>query len=157
MTCSKFGQRQNWLSMSQAQSSVFPTKKIVLLCLSVGKAILSLQESQIPLACMQKKCVNFKRCLHLCEHTLAAAETPGHLEEYLAAIQLEKSRETLQSVIERSQNQNSGEKSKKRGKVITTRSLVQSFSRSHYTQQSITTLLKYGSWKQISRAVLPVG
>ena len=64
----------------------------------------------------EKKCVNFKRRLHFCEHTLAAAETTGHLEEYLAAIQLEKSRETLQSVIERSRNQNAGEKSRKKRK-----------------------------------------
>lgn len=64
----------------------------------------------------EKKCVNFKRSLHFCEHTLAAAETAGHLEEYLAVIQLEKSRETLQSVIERSRNQNAGEKSKKNRK-----------------------------------------
>ena len=60
---------------------------------------------------------NVKRCLHFCEHTLAAAETAGHLEEYLAVIQLEKSRETLQSVIERNRNQNAGEKSKKNRKV----------------------------------------
>ena len=64
----------------------------------------------------EKKSVNFIRCLHFCEHTLAAAETAGHLEEYLAAIQLKKRRETLQSVIERSRNQNAGEKSKKKRK-----------------------------------------
>ena len=79
---------------------------------------------------------NVKRCIHFCEHTLAAAETAGHLEEYLAVIQLEKSRETLQSVIERNR--------KRIGKVVTICSLIQSLSRSHYTQQSITmtTLLK---------------
>ena len=65
-----------------------------------------------------KKCVNFKRCLHFCKHTLAAAETAGHLEEYLAPLQLETSRETLQSVIERSRNQNALEKSKKKRKGL---------------------------------------
>ena len=64
----------------------------------------------------EKKCVNFKRCLHFSEHTLAAAETAGHLEEYLAVIQLEKSREALKSVIERSRNQNAGEKLRKKRK-----------------------------------------
>lgn len=97
------------MSVSQAQSAVFQTIKIVLLCLSLGIAILSLQGNQIPLTCINVK-RNVKRCLHFCEHTLAAAETAGHLE------QLEKSRETLQSVIERNRNQNAGEKSKKNRK-----------------------------------------